>query len=90
MSNKHVNVFSAIKVTYKGPTNHRGSRYVVTDGAPFSDRPARRLTVSYDYNLSMTQNEVAAAQAWLDEHIEGATVTSGLSMSDLTLFTWVR
>ncbi|NBW17994.1 MAG: hypothetical protein EBR82_59480 [Caulobacteraceae bacterium] len=56
----------AIITTYRGPTDTRGSRIVVTGGY----RPTR-MTVPYDQSLSATENHRAAAAAFIERRHGG-------------------
>ncbi len=48
------NCRQAITTTYRGPTNHRGSRVIATC-------EAKRITVSWDHALNADANHAAAA-----------------------------
>lgn len=48
----------AIKVTYKGPTNSRGSRLIVSDGD-------NRITVPFDYSLNTDERYEDAANKFM-------------------------
>jgi hypothetical protein len=51
----------AIITKYKGPTDHHGSRIVVScDG--------KRMSVPWDYTLNPADNHVAAALAFAEKH----------------------
>ena len=45
-----------IRTTYKGPTNHNGSRFIARC-------EAGRITVPFDYALNASDNHKAAAEA---------------------------
>lgn len=47
----------AIKTTYKGPTNVRGSRIVATDG------DGNRITLPWDHSINGEKNHARAAIA---------------------------
>jgi hypothetical protein len=45
--------------------------------------------VSWDYNLNVGENHQAAAQAWLDKHIEDSHIAPpGLNFDDSFYWTW--
>lgn len=61
----------AIKVTYKGPTNTKGSRLIVTDGDT-------RMTIPYDHSLNHNELYAYAAElfklkmGWTGRLIQGS------------------
>lgn len=60
----------AISTRYRGPTNTRGSRIIVT-------APAGRIVVPYDHALSAYGNHAAAAQAFADRQGWGGRWVGG-------------
>lgn len=53
--------FPVVKVRYAGPTNTRGSRYIAT-------LRGERVSVSFDYALSASENAYRAAVACWDKY----------------------
>jgi len=51
----------AIKTTYRGPTNFKGSRIIA------SDADGHRITLPYDHALNIDQLHVLAAQKLCDK-----------------------
>lgn len=54
-----------IAVKYRGPTNHRGSRFTAT--VADWDGTKVRATVGYDHGLNPSDNAMAAAQAVMEK-----------------------
>ena len=85
-------IYSSIKVRFIGPTNHRGARWKVTDRRSSGFGPQRTITVSHNYSMNHTENPVAAAQAWLDKHLntdgDHYVVHEGMEHDGEYYFTW--
>lgn len=69
----------AIKTTYKGPTNCRGSRIIADDG------DGNRVTIRYDCSMNSDQNHHKAATAlcekmnWSGKMIGGSLAGSSMA-----------
>ena len=59
---------AAIRTKFVGPTNTRGSRISVCD-YKYSDTPARRIFVSWDYSLDINENHAVAAEQWVSKFL---------------------
>ncbi len=58
---------ATVRAKYLGPTNHRGSRIVVSRFDPPSHgTDPNRITVSWDYALGVVENYAAAIQTYLE------------------------
>jgi len=64
----HIDTRSSIKTKYLGPTNHRGSRIVVTDDNN-AFHNSQRITVNWNYELNVNENHAMAAQVWLSKNM---------------------
>jgi hypothetical protein len=58
---------ATVRAKYLGPTNHRGSRIVVSrfDSPSYGTDP-NRITVSWDYSLGVVENYAAAIKTYLE------------------------
>jgi hypothetical protein len=66
-----VTTFASIKTRYYGPTNHNGSRVSATDEGTFGSKfGRRRLVMSYDHGLNLTENHAKAARLWIEKFID--------------------
>lgn len=81
---------ASIRTRYVGPTNYRPSRVTVSDDGGFRNA-YRRLTWPWDYDLGVSENHAAAAQAWLDKHNPGNVVKGpGLGFENEYYWTWTE
>lgn len=79
---------ASIRTRFRGPTNTKASRIIATDDAAFGEKP-RRLTFQCDYALNLTENHVAAAQAWMDKFNPGNKIVEpGLAFASEFYWTW--
>jgi hypothetical protein len=62
---------TAIKTSYHGPTNTRGSRIIADAGMK------RRVSVSYDHRLNSDGNHMAAAKALCEKMGWGGDMRGG-------------
>ena len=78
----------AIRTRFVGPTNYRPSRVIASDDALICGK-RRRKVVSWDYQLDILENHIAAAQAWLDLHNPGHNaVGPGLNFDNDFYWAW--
>jgi hypothetical protein len=70
------NTRGAIRSRYVGPTNHRGSRIIVTDG---KDRLGNKHTYHWNYALDTGENHRAAAAEFLEKHNPYAETVGAVS-----------
>jgi len=68
------NTRSSIRTRYTGPTNHRGTRIICTDGQHAMHDSPQRITYDWDYALDSAENHRRAAQMWLDKFITNGTL----------------
>ena len=82
--------FASIRTRYRGPTNYRGARVIVTDDYPKSwPGERRRLTLSWDHSKNTTGNHYAAACAWCATYFDDATIEiPGLAFDGNYYWTW--
>ena len=62
---------SAIKVKYAGPTDYKGSRWIVSG-------PHGRITVGYDHALNTEENILNAAVAYRGRHCPNAILSESI------------
>lgn len=82
------NTLSSIRTRYTGPTNHRGTRIICTDGQNARTDSPHRITYDWDYELESAENHRRAAQMWLDKFItDSDLIPPGVSatISDTSL-----
>lgn len=71
---KNIQARSAIRTRYHGPTNSRGAR-ISAYREGWSDIPAERIYVNYNYGFAPDMNHATAAQAFLDKFNHGNIVS---------------
>lgn len=62
---------SAVRVRYAGPTDYKGSRWIVSG-------PHGRITVGYDHALNTEENILNAAVAYRDRHCPNARLPESI------------
>jgi len=78
---------ASIRTRYVGPTDTKGQRISATDD--YLPGQLRHSTFNWKDGKGVGENHRLAAQAWLDIHNPGATVTTpGLAFAEDFYWTW--
>ncbi len=79
---------ASIRTRFRGPTNYKGPRIIVTDDGPFGSAK-RRLVHHCDGGSWTSEEHELAAQAWLDTFNPGAVLAGvGLAFDGDYYWTW--
>lgn len=62
---------SAVRVRYAGPTDYKGSRWIVNG-------PYGRITVGYDHAFNIEENVMYAAITYRDRHCPNAKLSESI------------